>query len=344
MSGLKLVRHQAEQDANIEARVKKTGDTMTGNLTMSRSAKFVGNLQGNSDTATRLQTARNISINGVAKSFNGTGNISWTLGEIGAVEFDYNVDGGDTDGKDYPRIHVTGKEWLRTPSGGLVPYAPNKSSIGTATRQFYDIHTQHFNGKPNRGANGRYWDVGVDVGKDGVTELGRYIDFHNSKSSTSDYTFRLDNHSQNACVYHGTLSQYSDRRLKEDIKYIDDIQILSDLKIKKEEYKFKDFIKEIRFATFKYKGSKENTFGFIAQDLENFEVADYMLKDVTSNAVNDIDADENGQATYKSFDTMAYTSVVAKALQEEINHRDKQIESLEEKIKLLEKKINALVS
>ena len=90
MSGLKLVRHQAEQDKLIEARVKKAGDTMTGNLTMSGAAKVVGNLQGNSDTATRLQNARNISINGVARSFNGTGNISWSLAEIGAAATNHN--------------------------------------------------------------------------------------------------------------------------------------------------------------------------------------------------------------------------------------------------------------
>lgn len=77
MNGYELVRLQAQQ-------VKKTGDTISGNLSATSTAKFVGNLQGNSDTATRLQTARNISINGVARSFNGTGNISWTLGEIGA--------------------------------------------------------------------------------------------------------------------------------------------------------------------------------------------------------------------------------------------------------------------
>lgn len=261
--------------------------------------------------------------------------------DIGAVAYDET---GDTTGT-YPRIYVPGKEWIRTPSGGIVPYSHQQGYVGRGDRAFYDVNTIHINGKHVGGhSNNVRWDIVPVVGSDGGMEIGQYIDFHNVKSDTSDYTFRFENPNRNVCVYHGTLSQYSDRRLKEDIKYIDDIQMLSDLKIKKEEYKFKDFIKEIRFATFKYKESKEDTFGFIAQDLENFEVADYMLKDVTTNAVNDIDADENGKATYKSFDTMAYVSVVAKALQEEINHRDKQIESLEEKIKLLEKKINALVS
>ena len=90
MSGLKLVRHQAEQDKLIEARVKKAGDTMTGNLTMNGTAKVIGNLQGNSDTATRLQTARGFSINGVRKTFNGEGDVSWTLAEIGAAATNHN--------------------------------------------------------------------------------------------------------------------------------------------------------------------------------------------------------------------------------------------------------------
>ena len=34
-----------------------TGGTMTGNLTMGNSSKVIGNVQGNADTATRLQNA-----------------------------------------------------------------------------------------------------------------------------------------------------------------------------------------------------------------------------------------------------------------------------------------------
>ena len=90
MSGLKLVRHQAEQDKSIEARVKKTGDTMTGNLTMSGSAKFVGNLQGNSNTATKLQTPRNITIGGTSNKFDGSGDIAFTLANIGAAATNHN--------------------------------------------------------------------------------------------------------------------------------------------------------------------------------------------------------------------------------------------------------------
>lgn len=400
MSGLKLVRHQAEQDANIEARVKKAGDTMTGNLTMSGSAKVVGNLQGNSDTATRLQTARTIngtSFNGTAnivtanwgttrniqignskKSVNGSSDVNYTLADMGAVAFDYNVDSGDTDGKNYPRIHVTGKDWLRTSSGGLVPYAPNKSSIGTATRPFYDIHTQNFNGKPNRGSDGRWWDVMVDVSKDGVTELGKYVDFHESSDQVGDYTVRLTALSnilqcshgfrmRGACypttnaqgghdcglitnrfytLYAVNTNLSSDRNLKKDIQYIDDVNALS--KDIKSETPFKDFIKdELKIATYKYKrqqvvedeeGNKtieempneevDSQIGFIAQDIRNTDVGSLFVY---------------GKDGSMNYSPSGFTSVVAKALQEEIKYRDKQIELLEEKIKLLEKKVDALV-
>ena len=65
MNGFELVRLQPNQ-------VLKTGDTITGNLTAQGNAKFVGNLQGNADTATRLQTPR--AINGV--NFDGTAPIT----------------------------------------------------------------------------------------------------------------------------------------------------------------------------------------------------------------------------------------------------------------------------
>lgn len=65
MNGYELVRLQDKQ-------VKKIGDTMTGDLIMNGSARVIGNLQGNSNTATRLQTARN--INGIA--FDGTKDIT----------------------------------------------------------------------------------------------------------------------------------------------------------------------------------------------------------------------------------------------------------------------------
>lgn len=58
--------------------VLKSGDTMTGNLT---APKFIGSLQGNAATATKLQTPRTISLTGAttgSTSFDGSNNVSMT--------------------------------------------------------------------------------------------------------------------------------------------------------------------------------------------------------------------------------------------------------------------------
>ena len=329
-------------------------------------------------TTTMWGTARNIQIGNSTKAVNGSSNVNYTLSDMGAVAFDYNADSGDTDGKDYPRIHVTGKEWLRTPSGGIVPYANGKGYLGRPGRAFYDIHTQHFNGKPMRGYDGRWWNTNVDVGEDGVTELGKYIDFHESNEQTGDYTVRLTalnnilqcSHGfrmKGACypttnaqgghdcglitnrfytVYCVNVNQSSDRNLKKDIHYLNDVHSLT--KNVKSETPFKDFIKdELRIATYKYKrqqvvedeeGNKtveempneevDSQIGFIAQDIRNTDVGSLFVY---------------GEDGNMSYSPAGFTSVVAKALQEEIKYRDKQIELLEAKIKLLEKKVDALV-
>ena len=56
----------------------------TGTVT---AATFSGALSGNATTATTLQTARNLTINGTSKSFNGSADISWTATEIGLTSY-----------------------------------------------------------------------------------------------------------------------------------------------------------------------------------------------------------------------------------------------------------------
>ena len=107
MNGFELVRLQPEQ-------VKKTGDTITGNLTAQGNANFVGPLQGNATSATRLQTARkingtdfdgsanittekwgkirNIQIGNSIKQVDGSQNINFALNDIGASPTNHNHD------------------------------------------------------------------------------------------------------------------------------------------------------------------------------------------------------------------------------------------------------------
>lgn len=67
---------QPEVIKDIEARVKIPGDTMTGNLT---APTFIGKLQGNADTATKLSSTRTISLTGDVTgsgTFDGSGDLS----------------------------------------------------------------------------------------------------------------------------------------------------------------------------------------------------------------------------------------------------------------------------
>lgn len=146
-------------------------------------------------------------------------------------------------------------------------------------------------------------------------------------------------------VYCVNVNQSSDRSMKEDIQYLDE-KDNSKLKMisSKEDTPFRDFLKdELRLASYKYKRQQtieaedgtetiktlphkeeDSQIGFIAQDIRNTDVGSLFVYG------------EDGNMNYSP---TGFTSVIAKALQEEIKYRDKQIDLLEEKIKLLEKKI-----
>ena len=62
-------------------------DTTAGKLVAST---FSGALSGNASSATKLQNARNIKIGNTTRSFNGTADVTWTLGEIGAAAASHN--------------------------------------------------------------------------------------------------------------------------------------------------------------------------------------------------------------------------------------------------------------
>ena len=62
-------------------------------------ATLAGTLDGNATTASRLQSARTLTIGNTGKNFDGSGNVSWSLGEIGAAASGHTHDsitGGNT--------------------------------------------------------------------------------------------------------------------------------------------------------------------------------------------------------------------------------------------------------
>lgn len=249
-----------------------------------------------------------------------------------SVKFDHS---GDTSGNHHPRIYVPGKEWLRAPSGGFVPYSHGKGYLGLSDKSWYDFYTQHINSKPIGGFAGRWWNIMTTVGGDGVTEIGKYIDFHKSSSDTSDYTVRLDATGSNLWCS-TTIAQASDRNLKENIVYLDD-EVMAISSKETSQTKFKDFIKDFKFATYNYKGSDGRSFGFIAQDIIEDEVAKYFIAEVSREIVNKETNDIEGVENSLCFGLADYTSVIAKALQEEIIEKDEKIKSLELRLEKIEK-------
>jgi microcystin-dependent protein len=61
------------------------GGFLNANWTALDTLLFSGSIGANAATATRWATARNLTINGVAKSVNGTANVAFTGAEVGSV-------------------------------------------------------------------------------------------------------------------------------------------------------------------------------------------------------------------------------------------------------------------
>ena len=169
-------------------------------------------------------------------------------------------------------------------------------------------------------------------------EVGKYIDFHQYHTGTNDFDIRLTC-SGSTLNCSGTFTQGSDKNLKKDIRYInEDTKLLKT----KEKTPFKDFIKDFKFATFKYLDSDKTNFGFIAQDIEQSEVGKLMLTEYDREILDKKKEKVIDIVRTLSFDISGYTSVVAKALQETINELDElkiENQELKNKINEIEKRL-----
>ena len=87
-------------------------------------ANFVGPLQGNAATATKLQTSRSI----WGQSFDGTGNVSGSLSEVGNIHF--KVDNSYNIGSDAAASRYIYTHWLGARSGQKLELGANNSGYG----------------------------------------------------------------------------------------------------------------------------------------------------------------------------------------------------------------------
>ena len=136
-----------------------------------------------------------------------------------------------------------------------------------------------------------------------------------------------------------------DKKYKENIIYLDELfgsQTYS-LRDTEPETPFLDFMKnEFRPALYNYKDispnpkevqEQDHQIGFIANDIIDTEIGGTFLYDFGKNGESDI-----------KFSTAGYTTVVAKALQEEIQVRENKINELESRVEWLENKLNELLN
>lgn len=269
---------------------------------------------GAATSAAKLSTARTLTIGATGKSFDGSGNVSWSLGDImkgqglnasTAMNTLYYNNAGTS--------HVGRLSCYNNSDGDYVQvalYNTGSSSV-VSSLNMYANHMR-FN---------RYviFNEYIRPNGNGTIDMG-----------ASSYRWRT--------VYSANgVSTTSDRTLKENIKYVRTGETEIDYN---DMYKFvKD---DLELATYNYINSDEKFINFVAQDLLANEdgtdnvVGQFIVNPVPVPAKEDI---ENGEDyPLLSYNTNIYTSVLAGALKESIN----KIEELEERLAMLEEKFSAL--
>lgn len=102
---------------------------------------------------------------------------------------------------------VVNVPWTDTNSGGTVTSVGGTGTISGLTLSGTVTASGNLTlgGSITTPTSGSYFNNGfVKVGADGVAEVGRYIDFHNTSADTTDNTYRLDNSTSGALVGSGT--------------------------------------------------------------------------------------------------------------------------------------------
>jgi hypothetical protein len=191
-----LLTEKLEVSGNILVSGKLIGDVsgdvtgnLTGDVTGNLTGDVSGNVTGNSGTATKLHTARTITIGDISNSFDGTENITYTLAEIGVP----SLDGSGATGT-----------WDINISGGAYKLSLEKSiQIGNLTNTFdgtadiiYRLAEIGVPSLDGSGATGT-WDINITGNSGSSTKLqtARTItigNISNSFDGTQNITYTLE--------------------------------------------------------------------------------------------------------------------------------------------------------
>lgn len=360
---------------------------------------FSGSLSGNASTATKLQTARTINgtsfdgtgnittanwgtartitIGNTAKSVNGSGNVSWSLSEIGASASSHThsylpLSGGTLTGAlGCSTISATG---TITTNGGVTAYGTVQGYDITATNKATLVG---FEVSSKQNSSGSWYNRIAPIGSDGVMEIGKYLDWHYSGTETKDYHSRMSlmdwdcmefsgaikvngtiypgmnlqpgwdigqNGSRFYTVYCNNVNQSSDRNLKEDIVYVNDkVSVFSKMKTSTP---FKDFLTgDLKIATYKYKRENKlseeelerNPEGTALEYRDEDNQIGFIAQDIINTDIGSTFV--YGEDGSMNYSPSGFTAVVAKALQEEIAQRDAEIAELKTRLAIIEEKL-----
>ena len=153
---------------------------------------------------------------------------------------------------------------------------------------------------------GAQWGAIPIINKsDGVMEIGKYLDFHNTNAGTSDFTFRLSNNTDGVLAASGTITQGSSRKIKE---HIEDISI-SEAKN----------ILNLRPVKFDYINGSTDERGFIAEE----------VAEVYPNLVVPEDEEFDIPASLNYIGIIPYLVKVIQDQEKRLNEQEKRIKELE---------------
>ena len=135
-----------------------------------------------------------------------TKNNEWKIfGKIGSIEDLLGVGVGTVGG------YVGFSSTINFKGTNITITPQFNSSTGISTFTFTGLSTaQILNNYTLTGSSGNRWTVVPTISNSGVVEFGKIVDFHNVGTSTTDYTFRLENGTA------GILTAYGDLKVIED--------------------------------------------------------------------------------------------------------------------------------
>ena len=192
-------------------------DARNGNVWARGTVKaptFSGSLSGNASSATKLQTARAIKIGNTSRNFDGTGNVTWTLSDIGAAASNHSHNNYAASSHEHNYLNVKGTNTINSTAndttakwgaqGNSVHWYTEANKINGQPSQWgylvnigqssevHQIWMEQANGNlSHRGGNNSGWGGSWKT----ILDSSNYSNYAAAKSHTHNYA--AANHTHN---------------------------------------------------------------------------------------------------------------------------------------------------